>query len=60
MPRAADATSFTYRKHPHLYEINTWVWLERLSKAAGRRITLGAVPEAEWDRLEALGCGKRS
>jgi glycosidase len=43
------------RKHPHLYEINTWLWLDELSKRAGRRITLGEIPENEWDRLAALG-----
>ncbi len=41
--------------HPVLYEINTWPWLERLSRRAGRRVTLGGVPDAEWDRLGALG-----
>jgi len=43
------------RNHPHLYEINTWVWLEELSRRAGKSITLGTVPDAEWDRLAALG-----
>jgi hypothetical protein len=43
------------RAHPHLYEINTWPWLERLSVAGGRRVTLGTVPALEWDRLRALG-----
>lgn len=43
------------RAHPHLYEISTWPWLERLSAAAGRRVTLGSVPASEWDRLRALG-----
>lgn len=38
-----------------MYEISTWPWLERLSAAAGRRVTLGSVPAAEWDRLRALG-----
>lgn len=44
-----------YRRHPHLYEINTWVWLEDLSRAAGRRVTLATVPDAEWDRLAKMG-----
>jgi alpha amylase-like protein len=43
------------RPHPHLYEINTWPWLERLSREAGRLITLGTVPDLEWDRLGARG-----
>jgi glycosidase len=44
-----------YRPHPHLYEINTWVWLEHLSRRAGRQVTLGGVPDAEWDALRRLG-----
>jgi hypothetical protein len=36
-------------KHPLLYEINTWVWLHELSEKAGRPLTLGTVPAAEWD-----------
>src|SRR5271163_934789 len=29
---------FSYRAHPHLYEINTWVWLEELSARHGRSL----------------------
>src|ERR1700689_4916248 len=43
------------RLHPHLYEINTWAWLDELSERAGRRITLAEVPDAEWNRLAGLG-----
>jgi hypothetical protein len=43
------------RKHPHLYEINTWAWLEELSSRQGKPMTLEGVPEAEWDRLRDLG-----
>ncbi len=43
------------RAHPHLYEINTWPWLERLSATSGRRVTLANVPDREWDRLRDLG-----
>jgi hypothetical protein len=42
-------------RHPVVYEINTWVWLEEQSRTAGRRITLADVPAAEWDRLAGLG-----
>ena len=55
---ALDSTvpaKFAYRPNPSLYEINTWSWLERLSAQAGHRITLGEVPDAEWDHLHALG-----
>jgi hypothetical protein len=43
------------RPQPQLYEINTWPWLDRLSGAHGRQITLGTVPDSEWDRLRSLG-----
>ena len=43
------------RENPGLYEINTYVWLYGLSRQFGNRITLGNVPEAEWDRLKELG-----
>src|SRR5262249_39236853 len=42
-------------RQPTIYEINTWVWLEELTRAAGRRITLADVPASEWDALAALG-----
>jgi len=43
------------RRHPHLYEINTWPWLNALSRTLGRRVTLGSVPDNQWDALHALG-----
>ncbi|HUJ82766.1 MAG TPA: hypothetical protein VLW83_12850, partial [Candidatus Acidoferrales bacterium] len=43
------------RPHPHLYEINTWAWLEDLSQRAGRRLSLADVPDSEWNRLAGLG-----
>ncbi len=43
------------RCHPHLYEINTWPWLDRLSRREGREVRLGSVPGREWDRLAARG-----
>jgi hypothetical protein len=43
------------RKHPHLYEISVWPWLEGLSRREGRRVTLGTVPDAVWERLKGLG-----
>jgi hypothetical protein len=43
------------RTHPHLYEINTWPWLESLSRRTGREVTLGTVPDAEWSRLRDFG-----
>ena len=43
------------RAHPHLYEINTWPWLDELSRRAGRHLTLDGVPDGEWDHLERRG-----
>jgi hypothetical protein len=42
-------------KHPVIYEINTWVWLDELSRRYGRPVTLASVPPEEWDALAALG-----
>ena len=42
---------FSLRPHPHLYEINTWAWLEQLSARLGRAVKLVDVPDAEWDAL---------
>ena len=39
---------------PTVYEINTAVWLERLGRDQGRRLTLAQVPDSEWDSLAAL------
>jgi Alpha amylase, catalytic domain len=47
--------AFSIRNHPHLYEINTWAWLEQLSARLGRRITLADVPDSEWEALAQLG-----
>jgi hypothetical protein len=38
-------------KHPVIYEINTWVWLNELSRKYHRTITLATVPSEEWDFL---------
>ena len=37
--------------NPSLYEINTWAWLDDLSRRAHRPVTLADVPPAEWDAL---------
>jgi len=42
-------------KRPVLYEINTWVWLNELGRKHGTAITLGSVPDDEWDALASLG-----
>ena len=33
-------------KHPVIYEINTWVWVNELSRKYERPVTLAAVPSA--------------
>jgi hypothetical protein len=43
------------RPHPHLYEISAWPWLERLSRAEDRRVTLADVPGAAWDAVATKG-----
>ncbi len=43
------------RHHPHLYEINTWAWLDELSLRLSRHVDLSNVPDPEWDRLAKLG-----
>ena len=42
-------------RYPSLYQINTRVWLTELSRALGKRATLDDIPDAELDRLAALG-----
>jgi len=43
------------RAHPHLLEISAWPWLERLSRAERRHITLADVPPRCWDRIAQDG-----
>jgi hypothetical protein len=39
--------------HPVIYEINTWVWLNELSRRYQTPITLANVPDAAWDAISA-------
>lgn len=55
MSAANKSSTFAYRPHPHLYEINTWAWLEELSAKLGRKIGLHDVPDSEWDNIARLG-----
>src|SRR5438477_693460 len=41
--------------HPLVYEINTRCWIRGLSAQFGRPVTLGSVPEAEFERWQKLG-----
>jgi glycosidase len=42
-------------RYPSLYQINTRVWLTTLSRQLARRATLDDIPDAELDRLAAMG-----
>ncbi len=44
-----------FMPHPLLYEINTRCWLRELSEARGWRVTLGEVPDPEFERWQRLG-----
>ena len=56
MPIAGNPSSnFRIKRHPHLYEINTWSWLERMSADFGRMIQLEDVPDSTWDSIAECG-----
>ena len=40
--------------YPVIYEINTWVWLQELSRKYNRPVTLADVPKEEWDSIADL------
>src|SRR6185312_16190578 len=40
---------------PLIFEINTWVWLNELSRQHGRLTTLANVPDSEWQAVADLG-----
>ena len=40
---------------PVIYEVNTAVWLDELSRTAGRPVTLADVPDAAWDAVTPSG-----
>lgn len=42
-------------EHPVIYEINTWDWLQELSRQSKGRVTLANVPQKEWDAIASLG-----
>src|SRR5579862_1190739 len=45
----------TSPRYPSLYQINTRVWLTELAQRLGRPASLDDIPDAELDRLAALG-----
>jgi hypothetical protein len=42
-------------RYPVIYEINTWVWLEELSRRYRKPVDLVTVPKPEWDALASRG-----
>lgn len=50
-----ERSSSEWPAHPLIYEINTWVWLRRLSSKYQRKITLANVPADEFAELAAWG-----
>jgi len=56
IPRVQKSTKqLSLRPHPHLYEINAWAWLEKLSARLGRLIRLDDVLDTEWDAIAQRG-----
>ena len=47
---AAAANARAMVEHPFIYEINTWVWLDELSRRSERRVDLDGVPGARVGR----------
>src|SRR5215471_11997035 len=45
----------TWPRHPVIYEVNTWAWLDDLSRKHQRPVDLATVPEEEWDALASRG-----
>jgi hypothetical protein len=43
-----------WRKYPVIYEINTWVWLQELSREYKRPMTLATVPREKWEGIADL------
>ena len=54
--RAAVGGAMTgWPGQPVIYEINTAVWLDELSRTAGRPVTLAGVAAAAWDAAVPAG-----
>jgi hypothetical protein len=45
----------SWPKGPLIYEINTWVWLDELSRKAAKPVSLASIPDEEWDSIALLG-----
>jgi hypothetical protein len=45
----------TWPTYPLIYEINTWAWLDELSRKYRTSVDLATVPRQEWDALASRG-----
>jgi MFS superfamily sulfate permease-like transporter len=45
----------TWPRHPVIYEINTCVWVDDLSRKHQRSVNLATVPPEEWDQIASGG-----
>ena len=45
----------TMPRYPSLFQINTRVWLQRLSREAGKRVTLADIDDATLDGFAEQG-----
>lgn len=45
----------TWPSNPLIYEINTWVWLNELSRKYRQAVNLATVPTQEWDAIASHG-----
>ncbi len=52
-PEVQSESRTGWKANPIIYEINTWVWLNQLSRKYDRNVTLANVPENELAELAA-------
>jgi hypothetical protein len=45
----------SWPRYPVIYEINTWVWLNELSRKYNRPVRLATIPAEEWNTLSSFG-----
>lgn len=53
--QAITKTNMERNLYPSLYQINTRVWLTQLSRQLGQPVTLDDIPDAELNRISAMG-----
>ncbi len=45
----------SWPQSPIIYEVNTWIWLDEMSRRYDRPVSLRDVPAGEWDALSDAG-----